>query len=301
VQVQVYAPDVVYFFYYHNQIYVLTKLRNAQNRQYISFQEPAMHYDPIKDAFARYIAIFPAFRSLFYLALDMLLLRQHYVKRAIHKHFKDGDTFYDAGAGFCQYSAYILKKYPRSKAFAVDLKTDYLDSFARFNKQRFSWQHADLQSFVPEDKFNMAIAIDILEHIEDDVSAIKNLHTALLEGGLLIISTPSDLDEAAKFTAEHVRPGYSKHDLEQKIVKCGFSLLSSEYSYGFWGALSWRLLVKLPLSIFSKSKLSALLWPFYYFVSFIPAQLMMLLDIHIPKAKGTGIIIIARKSIDRFD
>ena len=46
-----------------------------------------MHYDIIKDKFAKLIDIVPAFRKLFYLIMDLLLLRQWYVKKEIKKHF----------------------------------------------------------------------------------------------------------------------------------------------------------------------------------------------------------------------
>lgn len=255
-----------------------------------------MHYDPIKDRFATYVAIFPSFRRMFYHILDLLLLRQRYVKRAICKHFTDGSMFYDAGAGFCQYSDFVLQNYPDAKVFASDLKTEYLASYA-FSKDcsRFSFQGADLQNFIPSEKYDMAIAIDIMEHIEDDISTLRNFHEALNERGILIISTPSDLDEAAAFTEEHVRPGYNKKELETKLEQCGFHVLSSRYSYGFWGALSWRLLVKTPLLAFEKSKISLLLLPLYYLIVFIPAQLMMLIDSWSENSSGTGIIIEAMK------
>lgn len=270
-------------------------MHSAQNRQYISFEETAMQYDPVKDRFATYVSIFPGFRCLFYKLLDAILLRQAYVKKAINRHFRDGNLFYDAGAGFCQYSDYVLRKYPAAEVFAVDLKTQYLESYAHVADNRFSFHSADLQTYKPQRQYHMAIAIDILEHIEDDLSTLKNFHAALVEGGTLIISTPSDLDEAAKFTEEHVRPGYNKLELEQKLENCGFEALSSRYSYGFWGALSWRLLLKYPLKMYSQSRYSMPLIAVYYLLVFIPARLMMLMDLTGVNNSGTGIIIEARK------
>ncbi|HOT40487.1 MAG TPA: hypothetical protein PKV08_04640, partial [Candidatus Syntrophosphaera thermopropionivorans] len=73
-----------------------------------------MEYEPLKDRVANLIRIFPSLREKFYCLLDLLLLRQRYVKREINRLFKPEDRFlyYDAGAGFCQYSCYVLKKYP---------------------------------------------------------------------------------------------------------------------------------------------------------------------------------------------
>jgi SAM-dependent methyltransferase len=258
-----------------------------------------MQYDPIKDRAASLIGLFPGLRKCFYKILNLLLLRQRYVLREIAQYFEDGMKFYDAGAGFCQYSHYVLERYPQSRVFATDLKTDYLRSYALQAGPRFSFQSADLQDFVPQGSYDMAIAIDILEHIENDVQAIRNIHTALKQDGRLIISTPSDTDEAAKFTEEHVRPGYNKTELEDKLIRCGFEIETSIYSYGSFGALSWRLMMKYPLRIIAASKLGIALLPFWYLVMYPISELLMQLDLRQNNPSGTGILIVARKRIDR--
>lgn len=254
-----------------------------------------MQYDPIKDIFDKAIGFFPPFRKLFYGGLDLFILRQRYVKREIRKYLSDGDLFYDAGAGFCQYSDFVLKNYPKTKVFAVDLKDDYLRKYSQNAGERFYFQHADLQEFIPKKKYNMAIAIDILEHITDDCAALANIHEALAPKGILIISSPSDLDEAARFTAEHVRPGYDISDLEGKLIDAGFEVIDIYYSYGKLGALSWKMLIKHPLLLLKKHKLFALLLPFYYLIAYPIAEIMMQFELRHHNKSGNGLIAIARK------
>ncbi|MCK9308960.1 MAG: class I SAM-dependent methyltransferase [Candidatus Cloacimonetes bacterium] len=258
-----------------------------------------MEYDPLKNKLAKAIQMFPALRILVYKAMDMILLRQRYVKREMLAHFREKErfSFYDAGAGFCQYTWFVLKHWPNSQVLATDLKSDYLKSFSfyasGFASGRFSYKSADLQRYVPPQQYQLAIAIDILEHIEDDNTALRKLYQTLAPEGMLIISTPSDTDEAAKFTAEHVRPGYAKIDLETKLHKAGFELVKSIYTYGFWGSLAWRLLMKYPLQITSK-KLYPLLVP-YYIVVYPFAELFMRMDMLRNNPSGTGILIVAQK------
>lgn len=259
-----------------------------------------MKYDPIKDIAASAIAVFPALRVCFYKALDLLLLRQRYVKREILRYGKPAMRFYDAGAGFCQYGWFVLNKFPDSIVFATDLKTEYLRSFSAVAGRRFSYKSADLQQFRPETKYDMAIAIDILEHIEDDISTLQNFHYALKDGGILIISSPSDLDEAAKFTEEHVRPGYNKNELEQKLMDAGFEIVTSSFSYGYFGAISWKLMMKYPLLMLKKHKILALILPLYYMVVYPFSELLMQADLKRKNTTGTGLIVVARKMIDRI-
>ena len=264
--------------------------------------EDTMQYDPVKDQAARLIKANRSARILFYRMLDLLLLRQRYVKRALRQ---QGAAFgqlryYDAGAGFCQYSWYVLKRFPAARVLATDLKREYLEDFAAFASsrfpRRFAWLEADLQNFVPEEKFQLVTAIDILEHIPDDAAVLRNFHACLEEGGKLIISTPSDLDIAARFTEEHVRPGYNKLHLEELLGACGFELEESVYSYGKWGALAWRLLMKHPLALLGKSYLWAILLPLYYLIVLPVAEVLMRLDLRAHNARGTGIFIVARKT-----
>ncbi|MDO9578666.1 MAG: class I SAM-dependent methyltransferase [Candidatus Cloacimonadales bacterium] len=258
-----------------------------------------MHYDKIKDKFAKLIDLFPAFRKLFYYSLDMLLLRQWYVKRAIKKHFSKNNPirFYDAGAGFGQYSYFVLKYFNKARVQAVDLKKDYMDSFGRYAKlvgwQDFTAQQADLVDYLPKDKFDLIVAIDILEHIENDRQVLQNFRQVLDKGGKLIISSPSTFDESAKFVAEHVRPGYDKEEIISKLENAGFKIISFDYSYGKFGHLAWLLTMKYPMSLLGKSKLFFLLLPLYYIVLYPISAFLMWLDLKMKNKVGTGIVVVA--------
>ncbi len=258
-----------------------------------------MKYDKVKDKFAVAICKFPILRKLFYLLLDMLLLRQWYVKREIKKHFSAQKLlrFYDAGAGFGQYSYFILKKFKKAKVHAADLKTDYMDSFTHYTKkvgcQNFTAQQADLTKYTPKESFDLIIAIDILEHIEDDEQVLQNFRKVLTQGGKLIISSPSNFDDSAKFTAEHVRPGYSKEDICSKLLRAGFKIRSFDYSYGKFGQIYWKLALQIPLSMISKSKILAILLPIYYILFYPIAFSFMLLDYYNKNEIGTGVIVVA--------
>ncbi len=258
-----------------------------------------MHYDKIKDKFARLIDLFPPFRKLFYLALDLLLLRQWYVKKAIKKLFPKNKpvSFYDAGAGFGQYSYFVLKYFPKARVQAADLKTDYMASFERYAKlagwQDFTAQQADLVDYVPKDKFDLIIAIDILEHIEQDEKVLRNFRQVLDNGGKLIISSPSTFDESAKFVEEHVRPGYDKDEIISKLENAGFKIVSFDYSYGKLGHLAWLLIMKFPLSLLGISRIFFALLPLYYLVFYPISALFMWLDMMMKNKMGTGIVVVA--------
>lgn len=260
-----------------------------------------MQYEPIKDRIASLLNCCACFRILLYKALDLLLLRQRYVKSAIGRHLKHGlkQRVYDAGAGYCQYSWHILQSWSEARVFALDLKVDYIRDFAAWlkseDRQRFSFTQGDLQTYKPKNSYNLILAVDILEHIPDDMAVLSGFYDCLERGGNLIISTPSDTDEAAKFTAEHVRPGYSMQELVSKLEAVGFEIVEQHYSYGFWGSLAWRLSIRNPLKIINKSKAFLPVLPLYLLAVLPVTMLFNHLDTKVKNKSGTGIIIVAEK------
>ncbi|MBN2829748.1 MAG: class I SAM-dependent methyltransferase [Candidatus Cloacimonetes bacterium] len=260
-----------------------------------------MKYDTVKDKFAKYIDLFPTLRVCFYTFLDLILLRQMYVKQKIGTYFTPGKpmAFYDAGAGFCQYSYHILKKYPHSRVLTVDLKEDYMDSFKSYAEDNLEGiitvKQADLQNFVPKEQYHLAIAIDILEHIEDDVSVMKNIHSSLKKDGIFIVSTPSNFDEAAKFTEEHVRPGYDKKELEDKLTDSGFKIIESAYSYGRYGKIAWKLGMKIPMQLAGKGVFGMIAAGMWMTMLYPVNYLLMKKDLITENSIGNGIIIVAEK------
>ncbi len=262
-----------------------------------------MKYDIVKDKIAFFIALFPFLRKCFYKALNIIILRQQYVLNLIKSIYPDKQqTFkmYDAGGGYLQYSDFVLSNYPNSEVFAVDIKEDYIDEYYNYirnsdKETRFSHHCADLQKYLPKDKFDLIIAIDILEHIEDDRAVMNNFSKVIKADGKLIISTPSTFDEAAAFTEEHVRPGYDMSDLKEKLTSAGFDIEMAKYTYGKYGACYWKIALKTPLLLLAKSKIAFLFLPLYYLITLPIFFVLMKVDQKISNKIGNGILIVASK------
>ena len=269
-----------------------------------------MHYDPVKNIFASLIKKYSFLRIAFYKLLDLFFLRSWYVRRELIKLRKTlGEKtieIYDAGTGFGQYSYFMSRKLIPANILSVDVKEEWIEDakvfFSQIHMQNAKFQTEDLLSINHENKFDLILCVDVMEHIHDDIKVFTNFYCALKKGGFLIINTPSVFggsdvhsDEDESFIGEHARVGYSQEDLESKLHPIGFETYKCLYTYGFWGDKSWRLGIKYPMMLLNISKIFFVVLPIYYLVTFPLTFLMMALDFNLNNKVGSGINFIAKK------
>jgi 2-polyprenyl-3-methyl-5-hydroxy-6-metoxy-1,4-benzoquinol methylase len=269
-----------------------------------------MYYDPVKDIFASVIRKHPKLRVLFYKILDLMFLRSWYVRRELYNLrdiFSGKDiNIYDAGTGYGQYSYFMSKHLKPNNIYATDVKEEWIKDGREFFKSQnisnVSFNTEDLTKINHDNKFDIIVCVDVMEHIEEDVKVFRNFYRALKNGGYLLINTPSvyggsDVhDESGEsFIGEHARDGYSKEDLEAKLLPVGFSVYRLRYTYGFWGDKAWRLGIKYPIMLVNISKFFLVLLPFYFLVTLPFTLLMMYIDYSSENKVGSGITFIVKK------
>ena len=269
-----------------------------------------MYYDPIKNIFANVIRKYPFLRILFYKTLDMMFLRSWYVRRELrelrNKLGEKNIDIYDAGSGFGQYTYFMAKKLTPCHILAVDIKKDWIDDckdfFSKKNIKNVSFALEDLTKINHQNKFDLVVCVDVMEHITEDKKVFGNFYNSLKRGGYLLINSPSIFggsdvhhDKEESFIGEHARDGYSKEDLENKLNKLGFLTYRSKYTYGFWGDKAWRLGIKYPMLLLNISKLFLIFLPLYYLLTLPITLIMMQLDFINDNKSGSGINFIAIK------
>lgn len=102
--------------------------------------------------------------------------------------------------------------------------------------------HASIDD-LPDGGADLVYSFNVLEHIQDDESALKSIRSKLRAGGRVLIYVPaflmlySDMDRKVG----HVRR-YTKGELTRKMVAAGFHVERAEYadSIGFAAALVYR-------------------------------------------------------------
>ncbi|WP_241738087.1 class I SAM-dependent methyltransferase [Hymenobacter polaris] len=276
----------------------------------LNYALTTLYYDPIKRSLGNVFNRSPWLRRLFYHLLDLLLLRTWHVHRELRQwargRLREPLQLLDAGAGYGQYSYWLSSLSSAWHILAVDVKEEQVkdsnDFFRAIGRPQVQFAVQDLVLYQEPNTFDLALAVDVMEHILEDVEVFRNIHASLKDGGMLLISTPSDQggsdvhdDSETSFIEEHVRDGYNIHEIQQKLRTAGFERIEAKYSYGEPGQISWRLSMKYPILMLGKSRWFFALLPFYYAVTFPFCLLLNWLDARITHDSGTGLIVKAWK------
>jgi SAM-dependent methyltransferase len=189
----------------------------------------------------------------------------------------------------------------------MDVKEEQVEDCNQFFKSIGSGEQVkfvvgDLTQFEHPNKYDLALSVDVMEHILEDVQVFKNIYASLKQGGMLLISTPSDQggsdvhgDGEASFIEEHVRDGYNIKEIEDKLRSAGFSKVEARYQYGTPGKISWRLSMKYPILMLGVTKLFFIILPVYYIITYPIAYLLNWCDVMFTHKTGTGLIVKAWK------
>lgn len=268
-------------------------------------------YDPVKDRFARLIRNSRFLRTVFYRVLDLFFLRSWYVRSVIRRYAGEIDRkgpwdLLDAGCGFGQYDRFLLNYFRNISVTAIDVKEDYLDDCRNYfssdmDTGRIRFKKEDLLELNYDNQFDFTICIDVLEHIYEDRTAIRNLANSLRPGGYFLMHSPShfaesDAGEEDTFVGEHARTGYSREEIAEKLREAGMEPEEVVYTYGPKGHFAWVMLIKYPMLWFNKIKLLALPLVLVYYLLTLPVGLLLMKwDMKDDHTRGTGIYALARK------
>jgi SAM-dependent methyltransferase len=269
-----------------------------------------MQYEPIKRSLGKFFSGKATMRRILYLLMDILLLRTWHVKRALRligKELKGNRFILDAGSGLGQYSWRMSRMNKSWTIDGVDIDNEQVEDCNKFfdkagASQRVKFQTADLSEYKENNRYDLILSVDVMEHIKEDEEVFKNFHDSLKKGGLLLVSTPSDkggsdvhIDDDESFIDEHVRNGYSVAEITDKLSKAGFRNIEAKYTYGWPGNISWHLSMKYPVKMLNRSYIFFIVLPFYYLICFPVSVILNIFDLSLNHKEGTGLLVTARK------
>jgi glycosyltransferase involved in cell wall biosynthesis len=130
-----------------------------------------------------------------------------------------GEHVLEIGAGIGNLTANLV---PRSEYWASDVNPQYLD---RLNKLtvtrpylRVGYTDAGAGETFPPEEFDTVICLNVVEHLEDDVRALRNIRTSLAKDGRAVILVPSG--PGLFGTLDEVLGHYRRYTRDQLVETC---------------------------------------------------------------------------------
>lgn len=147
----------------------------------------------------------------------------------------------EIGAGTGNLTRYFLKQ---QSLFVTDKDAGLVARLKKMFAQQknITVQTLDVtkkQKTATKKYFSSIFAINVLEHIEDDEGALRNIHSLLKKKGRLILLVPAKRIAYTKLDRElgHFRR-YEKKELVQKLSENGYAV-EKIYFFNIVGLISW--------------------------------------------------------------
>jgi 2-polyprenyl-3-methyl-5-hydroxy-6-metoxy-1,4-benzoquinol methylase len=181
-----------------------------------------------------------------------------YIADSVDKYL--GKRILDVGCGIGNTTAFIRNG---RFVYGIDVSDFYLCEFKK-NLEDVKAVKADISKsdevdFLKEFHFDTIFSSNVLEHIENDISAIENIYKILDKNGTFVLLVPQynflygTLDQADL----HYRR-YSKQDLSRKLTDVGFRI-QRVFCLNFPGIFWWYLNAKILKRHFNTSSEAGLI------------------------------------------
>ncbi len=189
----------------------------------------------------------------------------------------------DVGCRQGHYAIRIARLHPNVEVRGIDIDGESVleGESARniFGLKNLSFEKEDVCSLQSEEGYDVVLLLQVMEHLVDDLAALRNVHRVLRDKGILVITVPNlNLkSESAHKLRKHVkiqshfRQGYRPADMERLLTQAGFKMQQMEFLSSKIGQRVER--TERFLKTHARS-LFALLYPLLYFLTLldVPSQ-----------------------------
>lgn len=157
------------------------------------------------------------------------IVRKEFIYQNMQKYIQKQNKIIEVGAGTGNVSRYLMKKGYNNisvgEMYINGLK--YAQNYGIQECYQFNLLKTPFQ-----DEFDTVCMFDVLEHIEDDDLALKNIYKSLTKEGKIVLTVPAHLwlwnrDDAI---AGHKRR-YTKETLLKKLENNGFEIITIRYFF----------------------------------------------------------------------
>lgn len=144
------------------------------------------------------------------------------------------ESVLDVGCGQGALLAELQRVFPHIRPYGIDLSEAAI-ALARVRVRGGNFGVCNLAREHLERQFDLVICSEVLEHIQDDVAAIRNL--AAMTGKYVVVTTPQGRMRSSETLMGHVR-NYRRDELLRQLVHAGLQPSQTiEWGFPFYSPL----------------------------------------------------------------
>lgn len=184
-------------------------------------------------------------------------IRNAHVLRVIEQlSLPSGARVLDAGCGRAYAAFWLARHHPDWEIWGIDIDSEVIEGNQRaalaFGLRNLRFQKGDVMSLDMSAPFDLIFSIDVLEHLADDMMALRSWRQALKasnQPGWLVLHLPLRHQMQKRvfpvfknhIISDHLRDEYTEEEITIKLTQVGYVVRSVTYGFGFWGELAFEL------------------------------------------------------------
>lgn len=235
--------------------------------------------------------------KIYYYLFGAPFMSAHIIIKLIKKYytFVPRQNILDYGCGDGIFLNHLCNEF-RSTGVGVEKMLSRVD-IARLVSNKFKLKsnfiNSSFNNFNTRQKFDVALCLDVLEHVDNPAKEIKKIFTLLKDKGVLIIRVPYGEDKKYLLKEEvfmygkdkHIKTGLTEIELKRFLKKCGFKVKGYIYHFYFISQIIYEILELLRRK---NQILYAFVWPILF-------PLCLLDTFYFKCGKPNGLLVIAYK------
>lgn len=175
------------------------------------------------------------------LVMDKACLYNRWLYSFMDKYI--GGDILEVGAGVGSFTHFLRKK---GKLSVVDINNSYLKKLKKeFSDIHVSFGDIEKVKHFLKKKYDTVVCLNVLEHVSNDIKALRNMYRLLKKDGRLILLVPAHKSLYCKFDKKlgHFRR-YDIDDIAKVLEAVGFGIIRKRY-LNWFGALGWFIFMKI--------------------------------------------------------